>query len=162
MGITIGIDQSTRESGFAIFSGDTLLRVGCISSNHANTLARITDQASQIKSLYDEYHANLLAIEDIYLSVSAKTLVFLAQLQGAIYYAFRHENVVAIHPSRVNSHLGLSPSARRPLRKATSIQVAKYELMEADINLDISDHEADAIHIGRIALINKKNKILII
>ena len=86
----LGIDPGSKKIGYAIINIDksknkTKILVAGFIENKRDTFSEgLISISKEIKQLFNEYHIDEVAIEDIFYSYSPKTVIKLAQFRGAI------------------------------------------------------------------------------
>lgn len=122
MGITIGLDCSTRSSGWAVFDNDTLITYGVIKTEQEDWHERLYQQAKEIGELFDLYKPETVYMEDVPLNLAggAKIVVMLGAVQGMLYgvAASRGISMKFIQPSAWRSPLGLYTGCRDGTKRA--------------------------------------------
>lgn len=152
----LAIDQSTINTGFAIFIDNHLKKSGCYKP-HGDLFTRINQTKNYIKELIEDNDINFVFIEDIQYQKNQKTYKILANLQGVIINLLVELNIgfEIIPPSRWKSWNGIKGRKREQQKENTKKKVK--EIFERDFKED----EADAICIGLYGLhVLKQNDII--
>lgn len=141
----MGIDASTKSTGWSIFDGGRLETYGCITATSSDVFKRIHKIASEIGQLLDENKIDKIIIEDILpASVGNNIDVYkkLTFLQGFLLDEFHkreipYEYVVASH-WRKKCGLHTGKYNKRTNLKQQSIEFVK-EKWGSSVNDDIAD-----------------------
>ena len=120
--ITIGIDASTKSTGWSVFEDNKLINYGVIKTDNDNWRDRLVYQAKELGELFDLYKPTKVYMEDVPLNLNggAKVVVMLGAVQGMIYGvgASRDIEMVFIQPSAWRSPLGLYNGKRDGTKRA--------------------------------------------
>lgn len=152
MAIMLAIDQATVTSGYAIFDGAKLVTYNTFTIKSNQEIGkRLVDFLEQLDKIYDKYHFEIIAFEDIQMQMgNVKTYQKLAFIQAMIlYWRCSHDNMPG---------LCLSPSHwRKILKEKYNLQWGRKraEQKECAINFiqkqyakEVTSDAADAICIG--------------
>ena len=146
--ILISLDPSTRATGWAVFKNEKLFDFGVFSEKNENVLERISDISNKVDLLIKKYLPNDIAIENVNITLSAKTAKVLMGLELILELKAYNNNISykLIRPSSWRKTLGLSNNNKTD-RKQKKEETMKY--VKSKYNLqDILEDEADAICIG--------------
>lgn len=120
--ITMGIDASTRSTGWCVFDGDKLIKYGLIKSDNEDWRQRLVEQAQILGELFDTYKPVKVYMEDVPLNLNggAKVVVMLGAVQGMLYGvgASRGIDMIFLQPSAWRSPLGLYTGSRDGTKRA--------------------------------------------
>lgn len=143
----LAIDQSTINTGFAIFIDNHLKKSGCYKP-HGDLFTRINQTKNYIKELIEDNDINFVFIEDIQYQKNQKTYKILACLQGVIIDLLIEENIPfeIVPPARWRAWNQIG-GKRREQQKEN----AKRKCKEM-FGREFYEDEADAVCIGLYAL----------
>lgn len=138
--IVIGLDCSTRSTGYGVFKDDKLIDYGIIKTDLSDWRERLYIQSQLLGELFDKYKPVEVFVEDVPLSPKGgiKTAVMLGAVQGMVYGvgASRQIKMKFILPSVWRSPLGLfdgtKEGKKRDLLKQKSVEKAN-ELFGLDL-----------------------------
>lgn len=109
--ITMGLDLSTKSTGYSVFENQNLLDYGVIKAYESDWRERLYHQATELGEILDQYSPECVYIEDVPLSLNggAKIVLMLGAMQGIIYGLGASKNIPMkfIQPSVWRSPLGL-------------------------------------------------------
>lgn len=115
--ITMGLDLSTKSTGYAIFDNTTLLNYGVIQTSHADWRERLVAQGAKLTEIIELYCPEKIYIEDVPLNLKggAKILVMLGAMQGLVYGLGASKNIdmCFIQPSEWRSPIGLYDGTKK-------------------------------------------------
>lgn len=85
--ITIGLDCSTRSTGYGVFQNEKLIDYGVIKSDELEWRNRLLAQSKILGELFDKYKPIEVFVEDVPLNPKGgiKTAVMLGAVQGMVY-----------------------------------------------------------------------------
>ncbi len=138
--ITIGLDCSTKSTGYGVFEDDKLIDYGLIKSDCTDWRKRLYIQSQALDKLFDIYHPEEVFIEDVPLSPKGgvKTAIMLGAVQGMVYGIGASKKITMkfILPSVWRSPLGLfdgtKEGKKRSVLKQKSVEKAN-ELFGLDL-----------------------------
>ena len=157
---TLSLDASSNVTGYALFDDEDLIAFGAIFLD-----GQVTERINQVKKWLqlslDEWKPTIVVLEDIHLHVGeriedAKVTIYnrLARLQGVLldtlYESQIKESLLYASQWRKTNRI---KGQKREEQKQKGIARVK-ELYKIDVRED----EAEAILLGRAAIINKKNE----
>lgn len=130
--ITIGLDCSTRSTGYGVFQNDKLIDYGIIKSEELDWRNRLLIQSKVLGELFDKYNPEEVFVEDVPLNPRGgiKTAVMLGAVQGMVYGlgASRKIEMKFVLPSVWRSPLGLfdgtKEGKKREVLKQKSVEKA--------------------------------------
>ena len=109
--ITIGLDLSTKSTGYSIFDNKVLLKYGVIKASESDWRERLYHQAMELGDILDKYKPECVYIEDVppNLKGGAKIVLMLGAMQGIVYGLGASKDIPMkfIQPSVWRSPLGL-------------------------------------------------------
>ena len=144
----IGLDQSTKKSGYSIWIDGKLIYHGVLDSNvkENNYIKRIKITSDLIEQLIDKYKPDYVAIEGVQYQRNLETYHQLSCNQGCIMDLLfkRHIPFEIVPVNRWRSYNGIKGNEKREKQKATAIA-----LVQKLYNIEVSDDESEAILIGR-------------
>lgn len=148
--IVLALDPSTKNSGWAIYQDQELIKHGCITASSTNLYKRIHKMTEEIEKILKNNKINLVVIEDVFPEdVHNNRNVFnaLMYLQGFItdllntykitfkfYVASEWRKKCGIHTGR-----GI---------KRESLKPKDIQFVQNQFGIKVNDDEADAICIG--------------
>lgn len=147
--ILLSLDPSTKSTGWAIFKNDKLFKYGAITEKSKDVLERILDISQQIDILIDKYNINIIAIENVQITMNAPTAKALLGLQLILELkAYKREiNCELIRPTHWRKVLELSNSPK--IKRADKKKEAQnYVVNKYNIPINSIDDICDAICIG--------------
>lgn len=154
----IAFDQALGKTGVCTIDGDTVYHSLIDLSKTKDVLERSTMMRQMIQSRIKNNHPDLVVIEDVALQSSPKTLIQLAQLQGAIMGVCELNNIPyeIIKPSEWRKILGFKQGrVKRAELKQQAIDYVKTYYGE-----DVSSDEADAMCIATAVKMELENNKL--
>ena len=92
--ITIAIDPSTKCTGYSVFKDNELIDYGAFSEESKNTTERVFNILTKVEELIKKHEPTNMAVEDVQITMNAKTAKALLGLQFSIellaykYYIF--------------------------------------------------------------------------
>lgn len=160
--ITLGIDASTKCTGYAVFRDKELIDYGKVSSDKDNWRERVVFMMSEIAKLAKEYNANEIVAEvPVKTLANVNTLEQLFSLHGAILgiTAVLHVKFIPIEVNSWRKKLGLlkdipkNTKDKRAILKERSIKMANelygLELLWKSASSKFNDDDiSDAILIA--------------
>ena len=107
-GRVLGIDASTHSIAFCIIEDKKFVKYGEISFSGSDVYERIVDARKKIRSIIDQFDADLVAIEAAVMVRSANTGLKMAYIFGAIMAEIIEDGkrVVEVHPITWQSFIG--------------------------------------------------------
>lgn len=154
----IAFDQALGKTGVCTIDGDTVYHSLIDLSKTKDVLERSTMMRQMIQSRIKNNRPDLVVIEDVALQSSPKTLIQLAQLQGAIMGVCELNNIPykIIKPSEWRKILGFKQGrVKRAELKQQAIDYVKTYYGE-----DVSSDEADAMCIATAVKVELENNKL--
>lgn len=80
----LALDQATRDSGWSVFDGETLIDFGHFSFTHEDLSIRIYKLCQEIAKKIDIHQPDIVVIENIQLQQNVEMFQKLAWVQGAL------------------------------------------------------------------------------
>lgn len=163
----LAFDQATEVSGWSVFDGNKLVKYGHWVSNSNDCVERIDITKQWFASMIKKWNPDKVVIEDIQLQTykkneqeSAKmvyTFKVLANLQGVLMNYLFTNNIIhkVTPPSSWKSSCGVTGKNRSDQKRSAQLRV------KALYNIDVTQDEADAILIGRDAVLESKSNEII-
>ena len=155
----LAFDQALGKTGVCTLDGDTVYHSLIDLSKIKDVNKRAASMRQMIQSRIKNNSPDLVVMEDVALQSSAKTVIQLAQLQGAIIGACDIFNVPyeILRPSEWRKTLGFKQGrqVKRPELKQQAIDYVAENYGEV-----VSSDEADAMCIAKAALMRLKDKIV--
>lgn len=157
----LALDQAARTTGYAIYEGDKLIQYGKFNLSPSKPIEqRLQTIIQKLTEIANDYDIQEVFFEDIQYQNNIKTYKILAYIQAAILIWCYNNNYkfAILTPSHwrkiIANDYGLKFSRTRTEQKNEAIQFCKEYM-----SVDVSSDEADAICLGKAALIEKnKNK----
>lgn len=150
----LAIDPSIASTGYALFSGDTLVTYGIIpTSPKEPEEERLRVIALHIQSLVKEYCPSALYIEGQYLDMgklgnsTLKVVSVRGVVTGVCLSLVSDIDIKIIHPKTVKSYLHLHPRTKRKEAKEASIAYVEKKYKQIT---KVTDDISDAIIIGEV------------
>ena len=152
MAKVVCFDQSTRCSGWAVFSGGEYIESGVInmSKSKLDTDERSFEMAKEIWKIIKKYKPDYVILENVQKQTSISITLVLARLQGMIIgYAEAHGiKVHILSPTvwRKSLSFNQGPKVKRAELKQQSIDYVKEHY-----GLNVTDDESDAVCLAAAA-----------
>ena len=143
--ITVGFDQSTTKTGYAVFDDMKLIDYGLINlEGDHNTPRRIKNMFFAIKDIIDKYQATFVVAEADFFKNNKKTMLMLSQLQGMI-IGYAYANMLDVSsplPCEWRKPLGFKQGKNedRASEKQQAIDFIKHTF-----GVEASEDECEAI-----------------
>lgn len=154
----IAFDQALIKTGVCTLDGETVYHSLIDLSKTKDVQKRATVMRQMIQSRIKNNRPDLVVIEDVALQRSVKTVIQLAQLQGAIIGACDIFNIPyeILKPSEWRKTLGFKQGRmkREELKQQAIDYVAEH------YGETVSSDEADAMCIAKAAQLRLENKII--
>lgn len=142
--ITLCLDQASRTTGYAVFDGQTLIKVDKFTLTNSNFGKRINQFRKKIKELIDEYKAEQVFFEEIQLQQNVDTFKKLAMIYGAALSLMEELNLPY---EIISSNTWKSKCKIKKTGRETEKQAAQKFVVN-QYGLSVTEDEADAICIG--------------
>lgn len=146
----IGLDLSTKSSGWSVFSDGNLIKYGCITAGSANLFNRIDKMIVELEPIIIENQIHHVYIEDVYPEdVKNNQAVFnaLKYLQGFVLHLLNKHNLkytfFTASEWRAKCGIHTGRGIKRDSLKPKDIAFVKNQF-----NIQVNDDIADAICIG--------------
>lgn len=157
--IRLALDQATKNSGYAIFEDDKLIKYGIIQTPEIDLADRMVWFRKKIINILEEYNVDEVIVEDVHLDVrkNPSTFKILAEWLGALLELLaelKYPTEVVL-PSTWRSTLKINSGSQE--RKAQKRRALEYVVTH--YNLNCTEDEADAICIGAHAIIKAKTEL---
>ena len=154
----LAFDQALIKTGVCTLDGDAVYHSLIDLSKMKDADKRRATMRQMIQSRIKNNHPDLVVIEDVALQSSAKTVIQLAQLQGAIISACEMFNIPyeILRPSEWRKTLGFKQGRqiKRPELKQQAIDYVAEHYGEI-----VSSDEADAMCIAKATRLRLENKL---
>lgn len=155
---SIGLDQATHITGYAIFDDGNLLYAGTFEAAADDEIDRDIEIKNWLIQLIANWKPDIIGIEGIQLqqlnnkTVGVTTYQTLARLQGILMATCVEQRVdyVICPPATWRAHCGVKGRARADRKRSMQARVKEW------FDITVSDDVADAIGIGKY--INDKHK----
>lgn len=148
----LSVDQSTTQTGYAVFDGGDLRSYGVLKSTGKDSTARMADMCHKIQLLIKKHKPSMMVIEKVSLHSSVTVLVSLANLQGAIFQMCYEKDLgyVLYAPSTWRRIIGIiGGRLKRDQYKKKAIA-----FVENSYGITVNDDCAEAICMGLAYLID--------
>ena len=148
----IGLDLSTKSTGYCVFEDDKLIEYGCITATSTTLLKRIDKIVNELEELLTKHSdVNKIIMEEVIPSVgkNVQTWKALMYLQAIflmlLFKKFNKVKTEFIYPSSWRSKIGIhtGKGITRDKLKAADIAFVKEKY-----DIDVNDDTADAIGIA--------------
>ena len=150
----LNLDQSTKITGYSVFSNNDLDTYGLLKSNtdEENPIERIKEMNEKIIALINNVNPDYIVFEQVQFQNNYGTFQQLSQLQGVIMaYLFKIDiGFNLIEPTAWKSCCKIKG------RKRVEQKLNTQKFVKEKYNIDVSEDEADAIGIGYWAINNLK------
>lgn len=166
----LALDQALKITGIAFFEDGELCRIAECNLTGAGGFDLLHEQVKNLRGLIKLCQPEIVALEDVHIgedekgSQFIKTALSLSQLLGAMKVAAWDCGVrtIVISSPELTAYLyGRAIYVGRDKKKRASIQIAALDINASPrlissvreiSQIKISDHVADAVNIGRVAL----------
>lgn len=150
--ITLGFDQSTTKSGWALFEDDEYLSSGVINlSSIKDSTERLMEMGDAICQRIDKAIPDKVVIEDIFDKNNVAVMALLARLQGMImFHCFKKGIPISV----------LAPKTWRKIvgikkKKRDEVKEEAIQLVEELYGIPVKNDEAEAVCITKAAIDNE-------
>lgn len=136
--ITIGIDASTRATGYGVFDGVKLIDYGLIKPKGSDWREKIKKEWEPLCNLIDKYKPDKLYIEDVPKKPGSATLIKLGAVQGTMLALSACKNIPIdfLLPTDWRRSLGLYDGTREGLKSET-LKKKAIDMANEKFNLDL-------------------------
>lgn len=161
----LALDLSTKSSGWAVMTEDSLIEYGCITSASTDLIKRIFIMSDGIEEVLNKYKIDKIIVEEVrpeggYGVGNQKTHKALMWLQAKIafliYEKFKGIQIEYIYPSSWRASIGIKTG--RGIKR-TSLKQADIDFVKEKYNISVNDDIADAICIGFAQFNETSNEI---
>lgn len=159
--IILGLDLSTKSSGYSIFEDSKLIDYGCVTSASNNLYKRIDKMVIGIKEILDKYNIDYVYIEDVFPEdVHNNRNVFdaLKYLQGFILHLLNDYNLSHTFFTASEWRAACGIHTGRGIKRE-SLKPKDIAFVKKNFGIDVNDDVADAICIGVVGLQRQKTTI---
>ncbi len=145
----LGIDPGTARAGWAILIKDKgvihMDNCGCITTETKNSPEKRLLQVYQsLSDLIAQYQPDAVAVEDLFFTTNAKTVIGVAQARGIVLLAAAQQNVSVVSYSPLAVKLAVAGYG-----KAGKVQVQKMVVRTLKLTkIPQPDDAADAVAVG--------------
>lgn len=148
--IILGLDLSTKNSGYSIFKDNELIEYGCINAGSANLFHRIDKMVTDLEQIISRYSIDHVYLEDIYpedVHNNIQVYKALCYLQGFILHLLDHYKIehTFFIPSEWRAKCGIRTG--RGIKRDT-LKAKDIEFVKNQFDIMVGDDAADAIGIG--------------
>ena len=146
----LGLDPSTKATGYSIFEDKKLIEYGCITAGSANVWHRIDKMIKEIEQIIQKYPFSYIYLEDVYPEDVKSNLTvwkILTYLQGFILHSLDKYNLkyTFFTASEWRTKCGIQTG--RGIKRE-SLKPKDIEFVKNQFNIKVNDDIADAICIG--------------
>lgn len=152
--IILGLDLSSKSSGYSIFDDGKLIDYGCITSGSSNLYKRIDVMVAGIKEVLDKYQINHVYIEDVLPDdVKHNQIVYkaLTYLQGFVLHLLDEYNLPHTFYTASEWRAACGIHTGRGIKRET-LKLKDIAFVKEKFGIDVNDDVADAICIGWTSL----------
>ena len=146
--IILGIDPGTANTGYGIINGDKTLQYikhGVIQTNPKDSPGeRLRQINNRLSRIIKEYHPDVLAIENIYFFVNAKTAMPVSQAKGSILLTAAKKKIPVKEFSPLTIKLITTGNGRA---KKKEVQAAVQKILQLK-KIPKPNHAADALAVA--------------
>lgn len=145
----LGIDPGTARAGWAVITKEKgvvgLVAYGCITTVTTQSVeTRLLHLYQEMQTLFDDYNPDAVAVEDLFYTTNAKTVIAVAQARGVILLAAAQKNVSVVSYSPLAVKLAVAGYG-----KAEKVQVQKMVMATLKLaKIPQPDDAADAVAVG--------------
>jgi Holliday junction resolvasome RuvABC endonuclease subunit len=158
---TLGLDQATHISGYAIFDDGVLIYAGTYTATAGDEIERDIEIRNWLIQLIQSWHIDIVGLEGIQLqqyndkTVGVTTYQTLARLQGILMAACTDQKVDyrICAPATWRSHCDVKGRTRVDRKRSMQMKVKDW------FDITVSDDIADAIGIGKYISETYKKKV---
>lgn len=106
----LGVDLSTKKTGWAFFEGDSLKDYGVISCNHKDSRARSIVMQDKLREVASKRKIDRIVVEDLAVYTNFKTIVALGVVHGCLLSLCNELDIelIAYDPSEWRSLTGVN------------------------------------------------------
>lgn len=144
----LSLDTSTKETGWAIYENEFLVKSGVINMNHLKDEEnRINVMCKSILQMLHREDPDVVAIEQLVVNRNMKTVRALCRVIDVAYFytLLRNKSLYEVTPSEWRAYVGLQQYKRtRMSYKERAVDFVKNTFDKETVN----DNEAEAICIG--------------
>lgn len=152
--IILGLDLSSKSSGYSVFDDGKLIDYGCITSGSNNLYKRIDVMVDGVKEVLDKYQINHVYIEDVLISdVHNNHTIFkaLTYLQGFVLHLLDKYNIKYTFFVASEWRAACGIHTGRGIKRET-LKLKDIAFVKEKFGIDVNDDVADAICIGWTSL----------
>lgn len=141
----LSVDPNTKDTGLVMWEDGKPTGAHSINQTRADRLLMV----QRIIECAGDYRAEMLAVEDVYMGVNARTALTLAKLVGGIEAAALYAgfDVLMLSTGEIDAACGIPAAIDRKERKARLAALARLELGDG-----LMQDTADAYAVGVAAL----------
>lgn len=147
----LALDQATHTTGYSIYDGKKYLTSGVFVTTKEDEIERVSELQKWLINMCENWKIDLVGLEDIQLQImngkviGVTTYKMLAHLQGILMMTLYNlkTDYKIVSPSTWRHHNNIKGRSRSDKKKGAVLTVKN------NLQLDVSDDEADAILIGK-------------
>lgn len=150
----LGLDLSTKSSGWSIFSNGKLIKYGCITASSANLFNRIDKMVAELEPIIVENKINHVYIENVIPEdVRGNQAVFdaLKYLQGFVLHLLNKYNLKHTFYTASEWRAKCGIHTGRGIKR-DSLKPKDIAFVKNQFGIQVNDDIADAICIGWVSL----------
>lgn len=160
----LGLDMSTRSTGWAYFEDGQLKEYGCITASSDDLIKRIHKMIDELKIIIEKYGIEKIILEEVrpqggYGVGNLQTHKALMWLQGAlammVHDNFKNVKIDYILPNSWRAKVGIKTG--RGITR-TSLKPMDIKFARDTFGIDVNDDIADAIGVGYSQAQEEKNQ----
>ncbi len=91
--IIFGVDPGTARLGWGVIKKNAPVAYGCITTEPQSPGRRLVSIYDKLRLLLKKYRPDVLAIEELFFAVNAKTVIPVAEARGVVLLAATQENI---------------------------------------------------------------------
>ncbi|KKW27567.1 crossover junction endodeoxyribonuclease RuvC [Candidatus Gottesmanbacteria bacterium RIFCSPHIGHO2_01_FULL_46_14] len=94
--VIFGVDPGTTRLGWGVIEKNSALAYGCIAPQSKAPAFRLATIYKELQTLLKTYKPDVVAIEELYFAVNAKTVIPVAEARGVVLLSAAQENIPVI------------------------------------------------------------------
>lgn len=153
----IGLDCSTKSTGYCIFEDKKLIEYGCITASSTDLLKRINKITNELLKIFKKYNIEKVIMEEVIPTTGKnvktwKALIYLqAILSMELYKSFPQIKIEFIYPNSWRSKIGIHTGKGITRDKLKNEDI---KFVQDNYNITVNDDIADAICIAHSTFIS--------
>lgn len=158
--IILGIDASTKATGWSIFNDKELIESGVITASSTDVIKRVYKMRDEIDNIMQKYDINVIVLEEVIPkggpASNPSVWKALTKLQAALAFLWHDKypkvQVEYILPNSWRSKIGIHTGRGATRDKLKQLDI---KFVEEKFGKKCGDDEADAIGIGYSHIVSK-------